>query len=505
MILWSEHCPENTTDDRSFFEAVNDAIAVHDLHSFQFIDINQKFTEMFGYGLEEMKKSGVGVLTRSNARYGEKDLMQWFRQAADGQSQIYEAEAFKKSGEPIWMEVSLKRGSIRGQDCLLALIRDITDRKRAEKDLRESELKFRTLFTSSYDAVLMIDENGIFDCNQKTLEIFGMPSKNELLGRNPGEFSPAYQIDGSWSVNAAMERIKTALSEGTCLFEWVHRRQGGPNIACEVLLNRLELGGKKVIQALIRDIGERKRAEAKIRKYQERLRVLAMEVSLLQERERRQIAIDLHDHIGQNLAFSKMKLGVLLETAYPGNLAESLREVYEMVDQTIRDTRSLVFELSPPVLYELGFEAGIDWFAERFQQEHGIHVECEYDPVSLPLDEDMRIVLFQIVRELLVNVAKHAQANHVRVTIRRVGSHIRIGVADNGVGFNPTLLRTAKGERGGFGLFSIRERMNHLGGELHIFSDARSGTRVVLRVPMKQKRKHNRRRAFHEYSRPGGR
>jgi len=505
MILWSEHCPENTTDDRSFFETVNDAIAVHDLHSFQFIDINQKFTEMFGYGLEEIKKMGIGVLTKRNVHYGEKDLLQWFRQAADGQSQIYEVEAFKKSGEPIWMEVSLKRGRIRGQDCLLMFIRDITERKQTEKNLRELEHKFRTLFDSSYDPVLMIDEKGIFDCNQKTLDIYGLSSKEKLLRHNPGEFSPKYQADGSLSIKAASERIEKALSDGKCRFEWVHRRSDGMKIVSEILLNRLELDGKKVIQALVRDIGERKRADKKIRKYQERLRNLSMEMSLFQERERRQIAVDLHDHIGQNLAFAKMKLGGVLETAHPGNLAESLKEIYTLIDQTIRDTRSLVFVLRPPVLYELGFEAGIDWFVERFQQEHGIHVDCEYDPVSLPLDEDMRIVLFQIVRELLVNVAKHAQANHVRVTIRRVSSHIRIGVADNGVGFNPALLSTAKGERGGFGLFSIRERMNHLGGELHIFSDARSGTRVVLRVPMKQKRKHNGRRAFHEYSRPGGR
>lgn len=503
MMPSAEICLE--TNDRSFFEAVNDAIALHDLYSLQLIDINHKFTDMFGYGLDEMKKLGVGVLTRGNALHGENDLLQWFRQAAEGQSQIYEVEAFKKSGEAIWIELSLKRGRIQGQDCLLALMRDLTDRKKAEEDLKEYELKFRTLFTSSYDAVLMIDENGVFDCNQKTLDVYGLSSKEELLGRNPGEFSPKFQADGSKSITAATERIKTALREGTCLFEWIHRRSDGLKIVSEVLLNRLELGGKKIIQALIRDISERKRAEAKIRKYQERLRVLAMEISLLQERERRQIAIDLHDHIGQNLAFSKMKLGVLQETARNENLAESLNEVYALVDQTIRDTRSLVFELSPPVLYELGFEAGIDWLAERFQQEHGIRIDCEYDPISLPLDEDMRIVLFQIVRELLANVAKHARADHVRVTIRRVGSLIRIGVADNGVGFNPVLLSTPRGERGGFGLFSIRERMNHLGGELHIFSDAKTGTRVVLRVPMKQKRKRNERRTFHDYPRSGGR
>ncbi len=477
-------------DDRSFFEVANDAIVVHDLHSFQFIDVNPKFTEMFGYTLEEMRNGGIGLLGGRNPFYKESDVLQWLQQAANGHSQIYEAEAWKKTGDKVWMEVSLKRGRVRGQDCLLALIRDITDRKQTEENLRESERKFRTLFDSSYDAVLMLDEQGIFDCNQKTIEMFGLSSKEELLGRNPGEFSPKFQTDGSRSIMAATERLEKALQEGKCHFEWIHHRSDGMKIVTEILLNRVEIGGKKVVQALIRDIGERKRADEKIRKYQENLRNLALEISLLQERERRQIAIDLHDHIGQNLAFAKMKLGGVLETAQPEKLAESIREIYALVDQTIRDTRSLVFELSPPVLYELGFAAGIDWLVESFQREHGIRVECEQDPEPIPLEEDMQIVLFQIIRELLVNVAKHARANHVRVTVRRTGGHIRIGVMDNGVGFNPSLLSMSRGECDGFGIFSIRERMNYLGGEFHIESNARSGTRIILRAPLKKKRKY---------------
>jgi PAS domain S-box-containing protein len=377
--------------------------------------------------------------------------------------------------------------------------------ERIEEDLRESERKFRTLFESSYDPVLMLDENGIFDCNQKTLEIYGLSSKEELLGHNPGEFSPKYQADGSLSVKAAKERIEKALRDGKCRFEWIHRRSDGMNIPSEILLNRVEIGGKKVIQALVRDVGERKRADKKIRKYEERLRNLALEMSLLQERERRQIAVELHDHIGQNLAFAKMRLGALIESAQQPPLADMLKEVFGLVDQTIRDARSLVFELSPPVLYELGFAAGIDWLAERFQKEHGIQVVCEQERTPVPLDEDLQIMLFQIVRELLVNVAKHARADHVRVTVRQAGGHIRIGVMDNGAGFNPSLLGTARGEHAGFGLFSIRERMNYLGGELHIDSDARSGTRIILRVPLKKKRTYKGRKIGNEYPRPGGR
>ena len=493
---------ETDTGERSFFEAVNDAIAVHDIRSFRFIDINQRFTEMFGYTLAEMQTGGIGLLAAGDRNYREEDVLQSLREAAKGRSQIYEAQAYRKTGEQVWMEVSLKRGKIRGQDCLLALIRDVTDRKRAEWELRESERKFRSLFESSHDALLMIDENGIFDCNRKALELYGLSSKEDVIGRNPGEFSPAWQPDGRNSIEGAIENYQTALKEGARLFEWIHFRSDGTHIITEVLLHRLELGGKKVIQALIWDIGERKRSEEKLQRYQERLRTLALDLSLVQERERRRIATDLHDHIGQNLAFSKMKLGALREAVRGTSLLDPLEEVYALVVQTIEDTRSLVFELSPPVLYELGFEAGVEWLAERIQAEYGIPVECEHDRVTKPLEEEIRIVLFQIVRELLLNVAKHAQAGKVKVTISRERGRIRLAVEDNGIGFNSTQIGMKKGEKTGFGLFSIRERMNYLGGELWIDSAAKLGTRVILRVPINRKRKRKIKDLPHEYQDP---
>jgi signal transduction histidine kinase len=147
----------------------------------------------------------------------------------------------------------------------------------------------------------------------------------------------------------------------------------------------------------------------------------------------------------------------------------------------------------------LGLEAGLEWLAERVQDEYGISVECEHDRLAKPLDEEIRIVLFQIVRELLMNVAKHAQAGKVKVTVSRERNQIRLSVEDNGIGFNPSSVGGARGEKTGFGLFSIRERMNYLGGELRIDSAARSGTRVLLRVPLNRKRKRRIKELPHEH------
>ncbi len=122
---------------------------------------------------------------------------------------------------------------------------------------------------------------------------------------------------------------------------------------------------------MIRDITERKASEEKIRVYEEQLRSLASELTLLEERERRRIANDLHDHIGQNLALSKIKLGEL-RASVSSSLVKPLHEIHGLIEQTIQYTRSLTFELSPPILYELGFEAAVEWLAEQIQEKHGI-------------------------------------------------------------------------------------------------------------------------------------
>ena len=164
-------------------------------------------------------------------------------------------------------------------------------------------------------------------------------------------------------------------------------------------------------------------------------------------------------------------------------LATPMDEVRRLVEQTIQYTRSLTFELSPPILYDLGFEAAVEWLAEMMQEQHGLRIEVQSDKGPKPLDDEIRVLLFQAVRELLVNVIKHAQASQVRVAIDREGADLRIKVEDNGVGLPISLDAPPTGR--GFGLFSIRERLKHLGGHLKAESEPGQGTRVTLLVPLR--------------------
>ncbi len=243
-----------------------------------------------------------------------------------------------------------------------------------------------------------------------------------------------------------------------------------------------------VLYFLNQEIGERLGAEEKLEKYQERLRSLASQLTLAEERERRRIAVHLHDNIGQKLALSNIKLGQLTELAAACDneaLETGIGDVRQLLKQTIQDAKSLTFKISSPILYELGLEAAVEWLVEELQSQQGIPAYFEDDHQPKPLAEDVRVLLFQAVNELLVNVVKHSRARHVQVSLWREGEQVKVGVYDDGLGFNAAESGARTGKRnGGFGLFSIRERLKPFAGTLEVESTPGSGTQVIMTVPV---------------------
>jgi signal transduction histidine kinase len=231
----------------------------------------------------------------------------------------------------------------------------------------------------------------------------------------------------------------------------------------------------------LREVSEKQEADAL--RYQAQLRSLSSEVSLAEERERRRIASDLHDRIGHALANASMKLRVVKEAAPSADIAKHIDAIHSLIDQSISDTQTLTFELSPPILYDLGLEAALDWLTEQTQEQHDIKVDFIDDMTSKPIDESLRILLFQATRELLHNVVKHARATQVSVAISKEKPFVRIVIEDNGVGFAATKNETGV-KKGGFGLFSIQERLKHQGGSLEIESGPDTGSRITLVCPM---------------------
>jgi len=219
-------------------------------------------------------------------------------------------------------------------------------------------------------------------------------------------------------------------------------------------------------------------------KHAQQLRDLSSELAMAEERERHRLAADLHDRISQPLAAIKIQLSALRASSDTPAQKDDVNKILDQVNQTIQATRSLTFELSLPILYELGLEAAIEWLADQFSEQHILKIDITNDGQAKPLENHVRILVFQAVRELLTNVVKHAHADRVNITLEKQNSYFVIQVIDNGHGMGPTQ-DILKRESGGYGLFNIQIRIEGVGGAFEISSQT-NGTSILLSVPISQ-------------------
>jgi signal transduction histidine kinase len=246
-------------------------------------------------------------------------------------------------------------------------------------------------------------------------------------------------------------------------------------------------GNRMAVVAICRDISERKKADKKLVAYQKQLRSLASQLTLTEEQERRHIAAALHDRISQSLALAKIKLGALGAELSLQQENANLAAIRSLLDQCIHDTRSLMFDLSPPFLYEFGLQKALEWLLEDIEKQYGIRTRQAWDDAEKNYDDDVRILLYQSIRELLINVVKYAQAKTATVSIHHDDQGVHVRVEDDGKGFPMDQDGLQVSKKGGFGIFSIRERLQHLGGSLKIESGSLCGTKITLDLPLAER------------------
>lgn len=488
----------------------------------KFVLVNKALSEAFGMSPDEL-------IGKNDFEVSPKDLAEKYvsddkEVMATGKRKCIEEQWGRKEGKRISLEtiktpIYNQTGEVIG---VSGIARDITKRKKAEEQLRDSESKFRTLYASTSDAVMLLDRERFFDCNEATLRMFGLESLKEFCTNHPADLSPPRQPGGEDSRKLAMNRIEQGFREGSVCFEWLHSRKDGTEFPAEVLLTAMNLGSKRVLQAVVRDIAERKEYEAALEqarsdlekrvkertkelqrineelekevserrkveeellRYQQELRSLASELTLSEERLKRRMAINVHDGIGQLLATSKMRIETLRQMGVSEEHSKSLSEISRQLGEAIESSRLLTMELSPPALYELGFASALEWLVNRSREQYFFSVEFESDGRIEGLEKDVKVLVFQAVRELLLNIAKHSKASEAMVKAFRRGDSIEVSVEDNGVGFEISRVRFGGKGTGGFGLFSIRERLGYLGGRFDIKSQPGAGTSVVLSVP----------------------
>ncbi|MGZ5454641.1 MAG: sensor histidine kinase [Candidatus Aminicenantales bacterium] len=259
-------------------------------------------------------------------------------------------------------------------------------------------------------------------------------------------------------------------------------RNAYSDLECQVRDRTADL--ERTNQTLRDEISERLRAEEAIGHSQAQLRRLTTELTLAEERERRAIASDLHDHIGQALAVIRARLRQMQSNAVFSGMEKDIEDTLELLDQTIQSTRTLTFEISPPVLYDLGLEPALQWLCRQFQKKHGLRAEMTSEGSGPLVPDDIQITVFRSVQELLLNAAKHARASAVQVHLARMPAALRVEVRDDGGGFDASREGASMDDHGGYGLFSIRERLRVLGGALRVASSPGRGAAFILEVPL---------------------
>jgi PAS domain S-box-containing protein len=350
--------------------------------------------------------------------------------------------------------------------------RDITKHKRAEEALRESEEIYRSLVESSPNAITMSGLDGkIMQANRRAAEMLGLESEKELIGTIGYDLVvPEERENFQKELLASFKYGVSKEIEFTYIGKNNERRSG--SFVASIL--RDAQGQPKAVMTTVIDVTERKQTEVQ-------LKSLATQLSLAEEKERRRIATELHDNVGQILAAAKMKLAAQQGKLCTNEIEKNVAEAKRLCERAIVFTRSLTFQLSPPVLYELGLEPAVEWLAQTLKDQHGIRVDFSSDQKPKPLDDDIRVLLFQSIRELCNNVVRHAGAHKMKVSITREAEDIRVVVEDNGDGFDVS----ARGESDGFGLFNIRERLTSVGGTFALSSSPGQGTSISITAPLK--------------------
>ncbi|QXE89556.1 PAS domain-containing protein [Geomonas subterranea] len=234
---------------------------------------------------------------------------------------------------------------------------------------------------------------------------------------------------------------------------------------------------------LTQEIEIRKKVEVELLAQQQKLQDMALDLAMAEERERDRIASELHDQVGQRLILAKIKLDALASTVPAAECEAEAEAVGALVQQTIQDIRSLTFQLRPPLLASAGLEAALRWLGEEFSADFGLDTEFIDDGQEKTLPYEIRSTLFQAVRELMLNVIKHAGTLRCRVELSRCDGVLVISVEDDGVGYGAEQDASVT-RSGGFGLVNVRQKIQHLGGSFTVTNKGAGGTVATIRVPL---------------------
>ena len=471
---------ERAQQYQNLVESIGAVVWEADAPAYRFNYVSPQAEAVFGYRIDEWLTPPDFMHAHTHPDDRARVAAECELAIQDRRNHTLEYRLFHADGHVMWVRnivTVIERASRAPQ--LRGILFDVSERKHAEAALRESEQRFRRVVDSNMIGILFWDANGeISDANNEFLKIVGYSRADLEAGRlrwrdlTPQEHLPRDE--------RALEEISRT---GVCKpFEKEYIAKDGRRVP-------ILLGGASLSEdarhrgvCFVLDISAQRAAQAALGEYSQRLQSLSQRLLETQEIERRHIARELHDEIGQALTAIGIDLRGAFATAAPEVRAQ-LQEGLELVDRTIQQVRDLSLDLRPSLLDDLGLEAALRWYCDRGVRRAGISLDFASEIGGERLAPAVETACFRIVQEALTNVFRHAHARRVTVTLARTSSHIELAVADDGGGFDVAAARAAAQGGTSFGLAGMEERARLLGGDLTIAASS-EGTEVRATVPL---------------------
>jgi PAS domain S-box-containing protein len=351
----------------------------------------------------------------------------------------------------------------------------------AEYALKVSEMRYRRLFETAQDGILILnaDTGQIDDVNPFLTDMLGY-SRKQLLGNRLWDIVPFKNVGASKAEFRDLQRESYVRYDDIPL-----ETRDGRAINVEFVSNIYQVNGDRVVQCNIRDITKRRRAEEKLQEYSRKFQVLSRRLVEAQETERRHIARELHDEIGQALTVIQLNLQAMLQTPGQRTLVSRMKESLEVVDHVLEQVHDISLNLRPMILDDLGLEPALRWFTARQAALVGLQTIFQADPLEQRLNPVIETECFRVAQEALTNVVRHAQAKTVRVELCKEAGLLHLRVQDDGIGFDVGAVREQAVRGASLGLLSMEKRAALAGGGLEFKSAAKQGTEVHAWFPLK--------------------
>lgn len=486
-------------------EHIKDAVISTD-KNFAIVSWNRRAEKLSGWSEDEMRgKNLVKIVKPVYREEGTESVV--VKELLKNESWEGETSFQKRNGEQATVLVSAAiikdyNGRLKG---IVAIIRDISAQKQLEAQLTKfnselgkqvedrtlevkrvvdqllgSEKKYKLLFEHNPLPMWMITmpDMNITDVNDAAVHHYGY-ARHEFLNLNLRDIHP--QSD----VNAFLRYMKEQSSGYHNAGVWRQYKKNRNIIFVEIYAYSMKLEGRDIRLVLSHDITQKIEAEKKLKQSLGQIRMLTGHLQEVREEERKNIARDIHDELGQQLTILKMDVAwIIKKLQNPGEiLIAQLKGLLDTIDGTMKSVRRMCSELRPALLDDLGLIAAMEWQAREFEKNTGIIVELTLPAEALMLVPEIKTGLFRIFQESLTNVARHAQAREVKVNLQEEDKSLVLNIGDNGKGFDTSILN----EKSTLGILGMEERSLMMGGKYVIESEPGKGTTVKVTVPVKRK------------------